>query len=137
MFARAIETPGGLRIQTIHSFCATLLRRFPLEAGVSPRFGELDERSARLMRQDILEEMADGLAVDAVAGLAEYAGDFMGLVQQIIGQRDGFGAEDDPFGVDGRLKDIVADVFLGGEAEWMPQVLSVLAAGSKTDDQGL
>ncbi len=33
LFARAIETPGGLRIQTIHSFCATLLRRFPLEAG--------------------------------------------------------------------------------------------------------
>ncbi len=36
LFARAIETPGGLRIQTIHSFCASLLRRFPLEAGVAP-----------------------------------------------------------------------------------------------------
>ena len=34
LFARAIETPGGLKIQTIHSFCASLLRRFPLEAGV-------------------------------------------------------------------------------------------------------
>ena len=32
LFARAIETPGGLKIQTIHSFCASLLRRFPLEA---------------------------------------------------------------------------------------------------------
>ena len=30
LFARAIETPGGLKIQTIHSFCASLLRRFPL-----------------------------------------------------------------------------------------------------------
>jgi len=36
LFARAIETPGGLRIQTIHSFCGSLLRRFPLEAGVPP-----------------------------------------------------------------------------------------------------
>ena len=36
LFARAIEAPGGLKIQTIHSFCAALLRRFPLEAGVSP-----------------------------------------------------------------------------------------------------
>ncbi|MGJ8556028.1 MAG: UvrD-helicase domain-containing protein, partial [Sulfitobacter geojensis] len=35
LFALAIETPGGLKIQTIHSFCASLLRRFPLEAGVS------------------------------------------------------------------------------------------------------
>ena len=36
LFARALETPGGLKIQTIHAFCEKLLRRFPLEAGVSP-----------------------------------------------------------------------------------------------------
>jgi ATP-dependent helicase/nuclease subunit A len=47
LFARAIETPGGLRIQTIHSFCASLLRRFPLEAGVPPGFTEMDDRAAR------------------------------------------------------------------------------------------
>ena len=41
LFARAIEAPGGLKIQTIHSFCATVLRRFPLEAGVSPGFTEI------------------------------------------------------------------------------------------------
>ncbi|HCX69536.1 MAG TPA: double-strand break repair helicase AddA, partial [Rhodobiaceae bacterium] len=33
LFARAIETPGGLKIQTIHAFCERLLGRFPLEAG--------------------------------------------------------------------------------------------------------
>ena len=38
LFARALETPGGLKIQTIHAFCEKLLRRFPLEAGVSPGF---------------------------------------------------------------------------------------------------
>ena len=42
LFARALETPGGLKIQTIHSFCAALLRRFPVEAGVSPQFQEMD-----------------------------------------------------------------------------------------------
>ncbi|MBL9055670.1 MAG: UvrD-helicase domain-containing protein, partial [Rhodobacteraceae bacterium] len=47
LFARALETPGGLRIQTIHSFCATLLRRFPLEARVAPAFREMDDRSAK------------------------------------------------------------------------------------------
>ena len=46
LFARAIETPGGLKIQTIHSFCASLLRRFPLEAGVSPQFAEMEDRAA-------------------------------------------------------------------------------------------
>lgn len=60
LFARAIETPGGLKIQTIHSFCSSLLRRFPLEARVSPQFTEMDDRSAELLRSDILDNMAAG-----------------------------------------------------------------------------
>ena len=47
LFARALETPGGIKIATIHAFCQTLLRRFPLEAGVPTEFAVLDERSAR------------------------------------------------------------------------------------------
>ncbi|MGZ6017185.1 MAG: double-strand break repair helicase AddA [Phenylobacterium sp.] len=43
LFAAALETPGGLKIQTIHAFCEKALRRFPLEAGVSPTFKVLDE----------------------------------------------------------------------------------------------
>lgn len=58
LFARAIETPGGLKVQTIHSFCAGVLRRFPIEAGVPHGFKELDDRSAKLIRADIIEEMA-------------------------------------------------------------------------------
>ena len=58
LFARAIETPGGLKVQTIHSFCAGVLRRFPIEAGVPHGFTELDDRSAALIRAEIIEEMA-------------------------------------------------------------------------------
>jgi ATP-dependent helicase/nuclease subunit A len=47
LFARALETPGGLKIQTIHAFCEKLLRRFPLEAGVSPGFKVLEDAAAR------------------------------------------------------------------------------------------
>lgn len=43
LFASALETPGGLKIQTIHAFCEKLLRRFPLEAGVSPGFRVMDD----------------------------------------------------------------------------------------------
>ena len=46
LFARALETPGGLKIQTIHAFCEKLLRRFPLEAGVSPAFRVMDDAAA-------------------------------------------------------------------------------------------
>ncbi|WP_158305815.1 double-strand break repair helicase AddA [Parvularcula bermudensis] len=43
LFARALDTPGGLRVQTIHAFCESLLRQFPLEAGVMPGFSVLDD----------------------------------------------------------------------------------------------
>jgi len=46
LFARALETPGGLKIQTIHAFCEKLLRRFPLEAGVAPGFQVLEAAAA-------------------------------------------------------------------------------------------
>lgn len=50
LFARALETPGGLKIRTIHAFCESLLRRFPLEAGVARHFEVLDDRGAFELR---------------------------------------------------------------------------------------
>ena len=47
LFAKAIEAPGGMKVQTIHSFCEKLLQRFPLEANVPPHFNVLDESKAR------------------------------------------------------------------------------------------
>ena len=92
LFARAIETPGGLKIQTIHSFCAALLRRFPLEAGVTPQFAEMDDTAARLLRNEVVEEMADGSGAGAVARLAQHVtGDELGaLTAEIARQRDRF-----------------------------------------------
>ncbi len=75
LFAAAIETPGGLRIQTIHSFCASLLHRFPLEAGISPRFTEMDDRAAALLRDEIVELLADGEGRAALDGIAAFLTD--------------------------------------------------------------
>ena len=47
LFAAALETPGGLKIQTIHGFCESLLHQFPLEANVAGHFTVLDERVQR------------------------------------------------------------------------------------------
>lgn len=46
LFATALETPGGLKIQTIHAFCEAVLQRFPLEANVAGRFNVLDDQAA-------------------------------------------------------------------------------------------
>ncbi|MAO92685.1 MAG: double-strand break repair helicase AddA [Rhodospirillaceae bacterium] len=62
LFAQVLDLPGGLRIRTIHSFCQSVLGRFPLEARVAPNFEAMDERQAA-------EAME--LARDTVLGAAE------------------------------------------------------------------
>src|SRR6185437_5616798 len=59
LFARALETPGGIRITTIHAFCEKLLKRFPLEAGVSPGFAVLDDAAARQVSAQAHERVAE------------------------------------------------------------------------------
>ncbi len=54
LFATAIETPGGLKVQTIHAFCEQLLQRFPLEAGVPPGFEVIDDETASTLRADAI-----------------------------------------------------------------------------------
>jgi len=88
LFADALETPGGLKIQTIHAFCQYVLMRFPLEAGVPASFRVLDERSARdLMgeaRARVLERAGGGDTprAAAIAFLATHLGDMK--LQQIL-----------------------------------------------------
>src|SRR5258706_16445600 len=64
LFARVLDTPGGAKIATIHAFCQSLLRRFPLEAGVPPEFAVIDERGAA----EALAEAAEAVIVAAREG---------------------------------------------------------------------
>lgn len=144
LFARAIETPGGLKIQTIHSFCASLLRRFPLEAGVSPGFTEMDDRSADLLRAEIVEDMAERSAPDVIRRLAAlYTGeDFLSLARDVATHRARYtpaarAALPGLLGVaPGDSPDrLLSDVFLGGEADWLPRVAEVMETGKATDQK--
>ncbi|MEM7729263.1 MAG: double-strand break repair helicase AddA [Pseudomonadota bacterium] len=49
LFARALETPEGLKVMTIHAFCERIIARFPIEAGIMPGFAPLDDADARDM----------------------------------------------------------------------------------------
>ena len=51
LFACALETPGGLKVQTIHALCTRLLQQFPFEANVPARFAVLDERDQNEMME--------------------------------------------------------------------------------------
>ena len=58
LFAKALETPGGLKIQTIHAFCEKLLRRFPIEAEVTPGFTVLENEAALALSHEAREDLA-------------------------------------------------------------------------------
>ncbi|NKC32307.1 double-strand break repair helicase AddA [Falsiroseomonas selenitidurans] len=73
LFARVLDLPGGMRISTIHAFCQSLLRAFPLEAGLAPHFGVAEEADAADLlaaaREAVLAAPAQAPALEALASL--------------------------------------------------------------------
>ncbi len=136
LFARAIETPGGLKIQTIHSFCASLLRRFPLEAGVSPQFAEMEDRAAALLREEIIEDFAEGHQAALIEDVARFVTDtgFDKLTAAVAQRRNQFEEVlhwpdllqryDLPQGFDEQV--LLQSVFLGGEVDLIQSILPAL-----------
>jgi ATP-dependent helicase/nuclease subunit A len=65
LFGQVLDCPGGLRIQTIHAFCESLLRRFPIEAGLAPHFRVLDDHERRnLLAASRDEVLSRAIGVD-------------------------------------------------------------------------
>ena len=80
LFAHVLDLPGGMRIGTIHAFSQSLLRRFPLEAAISPHFQLVDDRDAADALSEAREAMlasadtpAMQQALQTMAGLASAA----------------------------------------------------------------
>lgn len=63
LFAKALETPEGLKVQTIHAFCERVLARFPIEAGIMPGFEPIEDvevtKLVREVRDQILQQAMD------------------------------------------------------------------------------
>ncbi|GAB4395016.1 MAG: double-strand break repair helicase AddA [Kiloniellaceae bacterium] len=95
LFARVLDTPGGIKIQTIHAFCQALLGRFPLEAKVAPNAKVLDEHEAadllETARVEVLAEALDGQGrlSDAITVLIAHLQEerFTEVVKQLIHER--------------------------------------------------
>ncbi len=97
LFARALDTPGGLKIQTIHAFCERLLHQFPFEANVAGHFEVLEQRDVDALtdsaRRSVLAQAArdgDGPLARALATVLSYASDLAHelAVADLIRQRD-------------------------------------------------
>jgi ATP-dependent helicase/nuclease subunit A len=83
LFALALETPGGLKIQTIHAFCEAVLHQFPLEANVAGHFSVMDDgETATLIaeaRRQLLTDVSirdDEALAGAFATVLDAAGEF-------------------------------------------------------------
>jgi ATP-dependent helicase/nuclease subunit A len=143
LFAQAMEVPGGLRIQTIHSFCAGLLRRFPLEAGVSPRFAEMEDRAAALLRAEVVDELAMGQEANVLHDLARHftGDDFERLLESITGRRDAFMAMPDEAALRRTLelapglttKGFLANILAPQDVQDIGRLIALCRTGSPTD----
>lgn len=72
LFAVLLDTPGGMKIQTIHSFCQEILKRFPLEAGISPYFEVMDDRAKSEVLQNLQKKLLAAAASDDEANAVGY-----------------------------------------------------------------
>ena len=158
LFARAVETPGGLKIQTIHAFCEKILHLFPFEANVAARFEVLtDEQKDDLMsraKEEILGAAMEGEdrtlqgALQRVASLTT-SQTFDKLLRQALGKRAAIAAAGrrqpgeirkalqkalgslDPRSAD----EIAADMTGGGIAQSEWEKLAAKIATGSTNDQ--
>jgi ATP-dependent helicase/nuclease subunit A len=145
LFARVLDSPGGVKIATIHAFCQALLRRFPLEADVSPEFAVLDERGAREALLDAAERVivaaregkrGGGLA-EALAVVAGHVAEerFGMLMSALAGERGRLRAALD--GGYAALRDrLCTALSLAGEASPEGVIAAFCAAGAG-DEAGL
>jgi ATP-dependent helicase/nuclease subunit A len=96
LFAQVLDAPGGMHMETIHAFCQSLLRRFPLEAGIAPHFQVMDERDAGQLleeaKEEVLTHARDGddtalaAALSTVTALVHETG-FPELMAELAGDR--------------------------------------------------
>src|SRR6185437_11586413 len=162
LFASALETPGGLKVQTIHALCTRLLQQFPFEANVPARFAVLDERDqAEMMERANLKvfleasrdpESPTGRALQtAMASAADVT--FKDVVREACLSRDHFMAWTDAAGsaeaataqlgaalgltADDRIEAVEREILDGPylpRRRWQ-EIAEVLDDGNKADQQ--
>ncbi len=160
LFARALETPGGLKVQTIHAFCTQLLHQFPFEADVTARFSVLDDaEQSQLLEQLTLGVLLEGAgnpgsALAQALNLAMTAAadrTFRDVVREAIGQGDAISRwVESAGGVEAAIAnlaralgvepsdsadEIEAEYFSGAiiaPSEW-PAIANTIARGGKND----
>lgn len=142
LFARVLDTPGGLKVQTIHSFCEALLRRFPLEARLAPHFKVMEDRQAAEILRSALEQVLLRDAQEPAPLVAELTAlvdqqTFSNLMAALLADRGRLQRLlDRPGGIDGLLGEIRRILGLT-EGEDEGAILSAAATPANFDGPAL
>lgn len=91
LFTSVIDHPGGMNIMTIHSFCTSVLQRFPMEAGLNGGFemmaeGEEQNHLRRALNKVLAREKGTALLDRLAQNIDENT--IMPLLQTIIAKRN-------------------------------------------------
>lgn len=158
LFARVVDAPGGLNIMTIHSFCQSVLGRFPIEAGLPPHFRPLEEEEARKLLDEARKDTLSHAGTKSGSPLQSAIGNistlvteeaFSSLLKALIAERGQMESVlKRTFGIDGlyakictqlgirpglTLDAFFADFCGGGDRTGLQNACAALAGGTKTD----
>ena len=146
LFARVLDEPGGLQIRTIHSFCESLLARFPLEARVAPHAQVIDERTAAELLDQAREEVLsralqepDSALARALGTVTAQVGDrrFTELIAELVQERRRFLRLSDRYpGIEALVAAIYRRFGVGPE-DTEESVLAAASAAGRFDRPGL
>ena len=153
LFADVLEQPGGMRISTLHGFAQSLLRAFPLEAGLAPQFAVMQEQDGRALlareRDALLAGGADRAALavlakyqaptkfsEVIGNMAATGGKVLGALQKrqgIAGTRAALVRKLGIFPGEEDEAAIIAAIIDAPEAEALRAATPLLLAGGKQD----
>ena len=146
LFAAVLDTPGGMRIETIHAFCQSLLRRFPIEAQIAPHFSLMDERDAEetlaLAEAHILREAQQARDPELTDVLAEitkhvYEFEFPDLISALADRRGRLRRMLDRAGGPASLSDMVRDALGLAPGDTMASLTEQAVGDAAFDQLGL
>lgn len=127
LFAQTLDTPGGLKIRTIHSFCESLLGRFPIEAKIAPHFTVIDERTANELRLEARDHL--------MRGASSQPTDIQNAFSFIAGQVDESGFETLMMALDSHRHQLAAMLHRHGGAQGLTSAIRQKLGLRETDTE--
>ncbi|MEG8099109.1 double-strand break repair helicase AddA [Candidatus Liberibacter brunswickensis] len=64
LLTKILETPGGLKVQTIHAFCESIMQQFPLEANITSNFSIIDDDQSKKLIAEAQKSMLSSIMLD-------------------------------------------------------------------------